>query len=542
MFRMTSQHESNVSSLSVAIIGGGLGGIVTAKALNARGIKCTVFEQQSKVGGLWVENYPGASVQASKTMYEYPEKRYSADTPYTVPAADVVKYAEEFIDEHQIKHLIQFNTKVTAIEQHSNKEWVVKYHTITDNPKIALAEKTSSFSNIVMSNGLFSSHIHIPNNIPGKELFKGTQLHTSEWKDISMFKDKNVIIIGNGKSGFDVAIASGKVSKQTHHVIRTKHWYIPSWIFGFVNYASALQPRASCALLPSYYDVSIISHAIRTLVTPFLWLYWRSVECLFLAHYRFPVKLWPEEPLERDALSHGTLAYLPGALDGYRNGEIVTHPNVSVKNLQEDGVTTSDGNFLQADIVIWATGWTTKMNDLLPDSIVSKLDVKDDGMTLYRNIIHPNVPGLAFVGALVTYTSPATFSLQAAWLAEYLSGSFLLPEKETMLKDIEDLRANRERYYPKSSIRGSSTMAHLNHYHDQLIRDYGSNPMRYGGGIFSAMFMNWMMPPKPEDFHEVVKPQSERDDTLQLCVVSKTTEFIIISIFLAIVTSFILVV
>ena len=49
----------------VAIIGAGLAGLATAKALTIRGLSCTVFEQSSRVGGLWAKAYPGALVQVS---------------------------------------------------------------------------------------------------------------------------------------------------------------------------------------------------------------------------------------------------------------------------------------------------------------------------------------------------------------------------------------------------------------------------------------------------------------------------------------------
>lgn len=50
--------------------------MVTSKALLSRGFSVSLFEKQSKLGGLWVDNYYGAASQVAKDLYEYPEKSY----------------------------------------------------------------------------------------------------------------------------------------------------------------------------------------------------------------------------------------------------------------------------------------------------------------------------------------------------------------------------------------------------------------------------------------------------------------------------------
>jgi cation diffusion facilitator CzcD-associated flavoprotein CzcO len=47
----------------VAIVGGGVAGLATCKALTCREIDCVLFEREARLGGLWVKTYPGACVQ-----------------------------------------------------------------------------------------------------------------------------------------------------------------------------------------------------------------------------------------------------------------------------------------------------------------------------------------------------------------------------------------------------------------------------------------------------------------------------------------------
>ena len=50
-----------VSHHKVAIIGAGVAGCAVAGALKDYGIEFVVFDKNDHAGGLWADNYPGAS-------------------------------------------------------------------------------------------------------------------------------------------------------------------------------------------------------------------------------------------------------------------------------------------------------------------------------------------------------------------------------------------------------------------------------------------------------------------------------------------------
>jgi cation diffusion facilitator CzcD-associated flavoprotein CzcO len=52
---------SNKVEGRIAVIGAGVAGVATATALNAAGLDFVVYERNPGVGGLWFQNYPGAS-------------------------------------------------------------------------------------------------------------------------------------------------------------------------------------------------------------------------------------------------------------------------------------------------------------------------------------------------------------------------------------------------------------------------------------------------------------------------------------------------
>ncbi|NJR41362.1 MAG: NAD(P)-binding protein [Akkermansiaceae bacterium] len=62
---MIGSSNRDTKAPHVAIVGGGVAGIAACKALSCRGISCTLFEGQPRLGGLWVNAYPGAASQVA---------------------------------------------------------------------------------------------------------------------------------------------------------------------------------------------------------------------------------------------------------------------------------------------------------------------------------------------------------------------------------------------------------------------------------------------------------------------------------------------
>lgn len=58
IYKMNYQNEQKHHL--VAIIGAGVAGVAAAGALQDYGIDFVVFDKQSRPGGLWADNYPGA--------------------------------------------------------------------------------------------------------------------------------------------------------------------------------------------------------------------------------------------------------------------------------------------------------------------------------------------------------------------------------------------------------------------------------------------------------------------------------------------------
>jgi dimethylaniline monooxygenase (N-oxide forming) len=73
-------------------------------------------------------------------------------------------------------------------------------------------EETRVFDAVLICTGHHAEK-NIP-NFPGLNKFKGKVTHTHDYKDYHGYEDKNVLIIGIGNSGGDVATELSRISSQ----------------------------------------------------------------------------------------------------------------------------------------------------------------------------------------------------------------------------------------------------------------------------------------------------------------------------------------
>ena len=133
---------------------------------------------------------------------------------------------------------------------------------------------------------------------------------------------------------------------------------------------------------------------------------------MFRGQFQLPKSMTPEEGIETDLFSGGQILNYEFR-DMVNSGQIQTVCG-SIDKFTETGVVLVDGNQLDADLVIYGTGFA-KNYDVFDKVIQSKLNIQKDGLYLYRNIIPPRVPDVAFIGCEVsTFNNILSQGLQAA--------------------------------------------------------------------------------------------------------------------------------
>lgn len=226
----------------IAIIGAGPCGLSAAKYLRAQNAftEIALFEQQDKVGGVW--NYaplsqdfcpvpqespfvpPEAPLKLgsdavpifANPMYDrlhanipaslmnFVDKKFPDDA-WVFPQREVI---QEYLLEYgeDVKHLVKFCyqvARITLIPKDGRDRWEVEAHSTTGDSVL-----TDTFDAVVVANGHYSTP-YIP-DIKGmrefNEAYPGVISHSKQYRTPQPFKDKKVIVVGNGPSGVDIAL------------------------------------------------------------------------------------------------------------------------------------------------------------------------------------------------------------------------------------------------------------------------------------------------------------------------------------------------
>jgi dimethylaniline monooxygenase (N-oxide forming) len=465
----------------VGIIGTGVAGLATAKTLIAAGLDCTLFERNEQLGGVWADGYSNFGVQAPKELYEFPDWPLPDDAPNFTPGPYFQKYMEGYVDHFGFRDCIQFNTHVTKLEQ-CEDGWTVETNGGDGSQRI-------DFDLVVIATGMFSNVANMP-TFPGADEFEGTILHNSELKARNQLSGRRVAVVGYGKSASDAALEAAAVAKDVHIIFRAAHWPVPRKLAGILPIKWGALSRLAGAFLPPYQRPTPVQRWLHGVGKPIVWVYWRLVELIIRCQYRLGTKiangknLLPTAPFQFDAFGEATMLPRPEFFPLVRKGRIQAHRTV-IDHYTPTGVALNDGAELDVDCVVLATGWKSDYS-YLPDDALAALGDDDDGIYLYRHILQPKLPNLAFVGRATSFLSVLTFCLQARWLAELITGRVKLPSQADMLKEINGIKAWKRSTMPFSPARGARILLYGQNYHDELLGDFGADPLRKRG-IFAPL-------------------------------------------------------
>ena len=98
---------------TVAIVGGGMGGISAGVLLRKAGIDTfTIYEKSERVGGTWWDNqYPGAEVDVDSYVYSFPFKRFDWSRTHA-RQAEIHRYLEETVTDFGLLPHLRLGTGV----------------------------------------------------------------------------------------------------------------------------------------------------------------------------------------------------------------------------------------------------------------------------------------------------------------------------------------------------------------------------------------------------------------------------------------------
>ncbi|XP_038662457.1 flavin-containing monooxygenase FMO GS-OX-like 3 [Scyliorhinus canicula] len=218
--------------LKVAVIGAGAGGLCAARQLLARPqafAPPVVYELSDCVGGTWVytdrvgKDDNGLPIHSSmyrdlrtnlpKEVMPFPDFPFDIQLPSFVHHTDVKSYLEQYTDYFKIQPHIKFCTYVELLNPvfgttgDAQNTWEVTCLNLNSH-----CRSRDRFDSVIICNGHYSDPFIPP--IPEIEHFKGQKMHSHEYRFAEPFTGKNLVLLGAGPSGTDIALELCSVANQ----------------------------------------------------------------------------------------------------------------------------------------------------------------------------------------------------------------------------------------------------------------------------------------------------------------------------------------
>jgi putative flavoprotein involved in K+ transport len=187
--------DQNVQEPYVLIVGGGQGGLALGAQLSNLGIPYLIVDKYPRVGDQWRSRYDSLVLHDPVWYDHMPFKPFPSDWPVFTPKDQMGDWLESYAEELNLQ--IWTSTELTraSFDQESQR-WTAE---LTRGGKAVMVKPT----HIVMALGL-SGFPKIP-EFPGQDDFSGPQFHSSAYKDGREFAGRNVIVVGANNSAHDIA-------------------------------------------------------------------------------------------------------------------------------------------------------------------------------------------------------------------------------------------------------------------------------------------------------------------------------------------------
>ncbi|GAB3681638.1 flavin-containing monooxygenase [Saccharopolyspora tripterygii] len=214
---------TTTTDFDAIVIGAGFGGIyMLHKLRNELGLTVRAFEKGGGVGGTWYFNrYPGAKSDTEGFVYRYSfDEDLLQDWDWTtryLEQPDVENYLNHVVDRFDLRRDIQLDTEVTgAVFDEQRDVWQVRTSTGE--------EFTSKY--LVTALGLLAKS-NLP-DIPGRDSFAGSLVHTNAWPQDLDLTGKRVGVIGTGSTGTQFIVAAAELADHLTVFQRSPQYVVPS--------------------------------------------------------------------------------------------------------------------------------------------------------------------------------------------------------------------------------------------------------------------------------------------------------------------------
>jgi len=439
---------------TVAVIGAGPSGLASAKALLEHGLEPVVYDNADDIGGMWGGPSRGAWSSYARTNLSYfscgfSDYRWPEGTDVFPKRYSMIEYLRGYAAEFGLTQYIQFKTQVQSVEPLGGHKWKV---TTQSGGKV----EERIFDNVIVATGVFSQP-YIPFFEGLLERYQGEVYHSADCYldelNRENFANKKVLVVGAAFSGTEIAAKLLEYNSDVTVGFRKPAWFLPRWI----------QPWEDGPKYPT--DLVFYN---RSSDNPLM----KNPRGYLKQLGGDPSEISPELAFDDISTAPLNVITTDDFIPLVRDGKIKVKRSKAF-GFDEAGVLYSDGTREDFDAVIFCTGYVSCL-PFLTEEVRETLEFDPldqlQPVILHRQVFHPHLPGLAFVGY---YRGPylPIMELQSRWAARVFAGEIpgpALADMENGLNIEREIRNRRPRpQFPHGDFVGLA---------DSLAKDVGVYP------------------------------------------------------------------
>lgn len=349
----------------VVIVGGGQGGIALGARLRQLGVPTIIVERNERPGDSWRNRYKSLALHDPVWYDHLPYLPFPDNWPVFAPKDKIGDWLEMYTTVMELNYWSS-TTALSAKYDENDERWEL----VVDR---AGEEHTLRPRQLVMALGV-SGKPNVP-SFPGQERFRGEQHHSTQHPGPDAYAGKKAVVIGSNNSAHDICAALWEhgadvtmVQRSSTHVVRSdslmQHALGPLYseeaVASGIDTWTADLTFASIPyrLLPQFQKPAF--DVIREQDAEF---YDRLGQAGFLLDFGAD-----DSGLFLKYLRRGSGYYIDvGASELIARGDIELARG-EVSELTETEVVLADGTRLEADLVVYATGFGS-MNGLAADIV-----------------------------------------------------------------------------------------------------------------------------------------------------------------------------
>ncbi|MBR0657978.1 NAD(P)/FAD-dependent oxidoreductase [Neoroseomonas oryzicola] len=337
------------------IIGGSQGGMALAARLNRLEVPTLVIDSLAKPGDAWRRRYRSLHLHDPIWACHMPYMPFPPHWPFYIPKDRMGDWLDAYAEMMEIASW--GSTTATGAHYDAEREtWSVEVE--RDGRPVTLHPRQ-----LVLATGM--SGAPASPRFPGAETFRGEQCHSSAFVSGAAYAGRKAVVVGSNNSAHDICAdlwehgaAVTMVQRSSTLVARadTLFRFITSKLFSEEAVAAGITTEQADFMAASR-PYGMVAELQRRLYPEI-----RAHDAEFYARLEkagFMLDFGEDDTgLSMKYLRRASGYYIDvGASELVASGEVALRSRVQVARLRPEGVELSDGSVLEADLVVYATGY-----------------------------------------------------------------------------------------------------------------------------------------------------------------------------------------